>query len=87
MLSSTVPENSTGSWPTVPITECSHRLLTVEMSTPSSVTAPSSGWYARSSRANTVLFPEPLAPTSAVTELGLAVRVKPRSTGRPGRVG
>ena len=87
MLSSTVPANSTGSWPTIPITECSHRALSIETSTPSSVTAPSSGSYACSKRRNTVLFPEPLAPTIAVTEPALAFRVRPRSTGRSGRVG
>ena len=86
-MSSTVPANSTGSWPTIPITECSHRALSIETSTPSSVTAPSSGSYACSKRRNTVLFPEPLAPTIAVTEPALAFRVRPRSTGRSGRVG
>ena len=43
MLSSTVPANSTGSWLTIPITEWSQEELSIETSTPSSVTAPSVG--------------------------------------------
>ena len=49
--------------------------------TPPSVTWPASGSTMRDNRLNTVDFPAPDGPTSAVVRPAWAVNVSPRSTG------
>lgn len=49
--------------------------------------SPAPGSYSRSRRETTVDLPEPLGPTSAVTDPAGMERLKSRNTGTSGRVG
>ena len=65
-----VVSNRNGSWGTITIVLRSEAKLTSRRSTPLSSTRPSSGSASRVSSLASVVFPDPVAPTTATAVLG-----------------
>ena len=81
MFARTVSLKSTVSWLTMPVSARSDERRISRASVPSTSTRPRVGSMNRGMRSTSVLFPAPLAPTSATISPRRAVRLTPVSTG------